>query len=246
MTEAASSGVIEGAEHEMIAGVLRLGDRSTRALMTPRTDVEWIDATMDEAALADELRQSHHSRLPVMSGVVDDVVGVVQLRELLPVLLAGQPWRLADFIREGPGISDTRGALDVLNVLRSASVPMALVHDEYGHFEGLVTPADLLDAIAGAFQADAGADEPDAVPRQDGSWLLAGAMPADEMAERFGIPLPERRAYHTVAGFVVEHLQHLPVTGETVEALGWSFEVVDLDGRRVDKVLARKLATADE
>jgi putative hemolysin len=245
VTEAATSGVIEGAEHEMIAGVLRLGDRSARAVMTPRTDVEWIDATLDEAELAGELVEARHSRLPVMSGVVDDVVGVVQLRELLPVLLTGQPWSLKDFIREVPVIPDTMQALDVLNVLRTAAVPMALVHDEYGHFEGLVTPADLLDAIAGAFQADAGAAEPDAVSRPDGSWLLAGSMPADEMAERFGIQLPDRRTYHTVAGFVVEHLQHLPLTGETVEALGWQFEVVDLDGRRIDKVLARKLPTPE-
>jgi putative hemolysin len=139
-------------------------------------------------------------------------------------------------------IPDTLEALDVLNVLRTSAVPMALVHDEYGHFEGLVTPADLLDAIAGAFQADAGEDDADAVQRGDGSWLLAGSMPVDEMAERFGITLPERRTYHTVAGFVVELFQHLPVTGESVEAFGWSFEVVDLDGRRVDKVLAKRVA----
>ena len=242
VTEAASSGVIEGAEHEMIAGVLRLGDRSARTVMTPRTDVEWLDATLPPDEIAAELRVAHHSRLPIMSGITDDVMGVVQLRELLPVLLAGQPWELKDFIREVPVIPDTMQALDVLNVLRTALVPLALVHDEYGHFEGVVTPADLLDAIAGAFQADTGADDPDAVPRADGSWLLAGSMPADEMAARFHIALPERRTYHTVAGFVVEQLKHLPVTGECVEAFGWSFEVVDLDGRRIDKVLASKLA----
>ena len=241
VTEAATSGVIENAEHQMITGVLRLGDRSARAVMTPRTDVDWLDADLPEAETLAELAASHHSRIPVIAGGLDNVIGVVQLRELLPALLSGQAWQLKDFVREAPVIPDTLDALDVLNVLRNASVPMALVHDEYGHFEGLVTPADLLDAIAGAFKADLGQDDPDAVERPDGSWLLAGSMPADEMAERFGIALPERRTYQTVAGFVVDLFQHLPATGESVDALGWQFEVVDLDGHRVDKVLAKRL-----
>ena len=246
VTEAATSGVIEGAEHEMISGVLRLGDRSARAVMTPRTDVDWLDADTPSSELLSALAQSTHSRLPVVSGSMDNVIGVVQKRELLPMLLSGKPWNLKDFVREAPVIPDTIDALDVLNVLRGAAVPMALVHDEYGHFEGVVTPADLLDAIAGAFKADSGQDDPDAIERADGSWLLAGSMPVDEMAERFGITLPERRAYQTVAGFVVDVLQHLPATGESVEALGWRFEVVDLDGHRVDKVLAHRLSSEDD
>ena len=118
---------------------------------------------------------------------------------------------------------------------------MALVHDEYGHFEGVVTPADILDAIAGAFRSDEHATEPEAVQRDDGSWLLAGSMPADEMAEQLGISLPSSRDYETVGGFVISHLQRLPATGEAMEALGWRFEVMDLDGRRIDKVLATAL-----
>ena len=244
VTEAATSGVIENAEHQMITGVLRLGDRSARAVMTPRTDVEWLDALAPESELLVELAAAHHSRLPVISGGMDNVIGVVQLREVLPALISGQPWNLKDFLRDAPVIPDTLDALGVLNVLRGAAVPMAFVHDEYGHFEGLVTPADLLDAIAGAFQADTGEDDPDAVERADGSWLLAGSMPADEMGERFGIALPERRTYQTVAGFVVDLFQHLPATGESIDALGWRFEVVDLDGHRIDKVLATRLPTA--
>ena len=117
---------------------------------------------------------------------------------------------------------------------------MALIHDEYGHFEGIVTPADVLEAIAGMFRSDAEGEEPSAVPRDDGSWLLAGWMQADEMADQLGITLPARRDYQTVAGFVLAHLKHLPSTGEAVEVSGWNFEVVDLDGRRVDKVLATR------
>jgi len=122
---------------------------------------------------------------------------------------------------------------------------MALVHDEYGHFDGVVTPADVLDAIAGAFRSDEPREgEPEAVQREDGSWLLAGWMPADEMAEHLAITLPANRDYETVAGLILSELQHLPETGEKVETLGWRFEVVDLDGRRVDKVLAVRLPPA--
>jgi putative hemolysin len=165
----------------------------------------------------------------------------VQARELLAALLKDEPLDIRSHIRTAPIIPDTLDALDALDVLRTAGVPMALVHDEYGHFEGLVTPADILDAIAGAFRSDEGEDEPEAVKREDGSWLLAGWMPADEMADQLGIPLPEHRDYETVAGLVIGKLQHLPETGETVETLGWRFEVIDLDGRRIDKVLASRI-----
>jgi putative hemolysin len=117
---------------------------------------------------------------------------------------------------------------------------MALVHDEYGHFEGIITPADLMEVVLGVFRGDTGGEEPGAVQRGDGSWLLAGALPADEMAEHLGIALPATRSYHTVAGFLLAHLHHLPETGESVAAGGWRFEVVDLDNRRIDKVLATR------
>ena len=123
---------------------------------------------------------------------------------------------------------------------------MALVHDEYGHFEGLVTPADILDAIAGAFRSDEPEAEPDPVKREDGSWPLAGWMPADEMADQLGIALPEHRDYETVAGLVIGQIQQLPITGEVVDVHGWRFEVVDLDGRRIDKVLVTRIDTQTE
>lgn len=124
-------------------------------------------------------------------------------------------------------------------------MPMALVHDEYGHFEGVVTPADILEAITGVFRSDLDEDDADeaAFQREDGSWLLEGYMQADEMADVIGIDLPENRDYETVAGYVLSHMHHLPSVGETVDAQGWRFEVVDLDGRRIDKVMATKLPT---
>lgn len=236
--EAESAGVIEEEERRMISGVLRLGDRTVRGLMTPRTDVDWIDLDDDEETIRSVLIETPHSRLPVSEGSPDNIIGVVQSRALLAALLSGQPLDLRAQLQQAPVIPDTLEALDALAVLRDSAVPMALVHDEYGHFEGVVTPADALEAIVGAFRSDGEAPEPNAVRREDGSWLLAGSMPVDEMADILGITLPETRSYHTVGGLVISELQHLPNTGEFVDTLGWRFEVIDLDERRIDKVLA--------
>jgi putative hemolysin len=241
MAEAETAGVIETDERKMIAGVMRLGDRAVRGVMTPRMDVDWINLDDTEFEIRETLINTPHSRLPVAEGHPDNMLGVVQARELLAAFLREEPLDIRAHIRKAPIIPDTLDALDALEVLRQAEVPMALVHDEYGHFDGVVTPADILDAIAGAFRSDEGEAEPEAVQREDGSWLLAGWMPADEMAEQLGISLPERRDYETVAGLVIGELQHLPETGEAVETMGWRFEVIDLDGRRIDKVLASRV-----
>jgi putative hemolysin len=172
------------------------------------------------------------------------MVGVIQTRDILAAMLAGQPFDPRRHVRPAPIVHDQADALDVLTTLKGSQVPVALVHDEYGHFEGIVTPADILEAITGVFRADADEEEPPAVKREDGSWLLAGYMQADEMADHLNIDLPENRDYETVAGYVLSHMHHLPATGETVDAQGWRFEVVDLDGRRIDKVIASRLAGA--
>jgi len=240
--EAEVAGIIEEEERRMMTGVLRLGDRSVRGMMTPRAEVDWIDVDAGEAAARAVVRQTRHSRLPAGRGGPDNMLGVLQTRELLAAMLDGAPLDLPALVHEAPVIPDTMEALDALNVLRGAEVPMALVHDEYGHFEGIVTPADALEAIVGAFRSDAPMLEPAAVRREDGSWLLAGWMPADELSDIVGIRLPGRRDYQTVAGLVLAELQHLPETGERVDAHGWRFEVLDLDGRRIDKVLATPLS----
>jgi putative hemolysin len=234
MAEAETAGVIETDERKMIAGVMRLGDRAVRGVMTPRTDVDWIDLNDSPSEIREILINTPHSRIPVAEGHPDNMLGVVQARELLAATLREEALDIRKHIRKAPIIPDTLDALDALEVLRQAEVPMALVHDEYGHFDGVVTPADILDAIAGAFRSDEGEAEPEAVQREDGSWLLAGWMPADEMAEQLGVSLPERRNYETVAGLVIGELQHLPNAGEAIE-------VVDLDGRRIDKVLASRI-----
>lgn len=241
IAEAESAGVIEKGERQMIAGVMRLADRAVIGLMTPRTDVDWIDVTASEEAIKDRLITTPHSRLPVGEGSPDSLIGVVQTRELLAAILAGKPFDVKAHVRKAPIVPDSTDALDVLGLLREADVPMALIHDEYGNFEGLVTPADILEAIAGVFKSDTAGVEPYATERDDGSWLFSGAMPVDEMADKLGIILPEQRSFTTVAGFVLARLQHLPKTGEHIEANGWRFEVIDLDGRRIDKVLASRI-----
>ncbi|MET3660983.1 hemolysin family protein [Aquamicrobium ahrensii] len=242
VAEAEHQGTIESDERRMIAGVMRLGDRAVRAVMTPRTDVDWLNVRSDEASIRKLLMDSQHSRLPAADGNVDNMIGVVQTRDILATLLAGKPLDARKHVRDAPIVHDQADALDVLAKLKEADMPMALVHDEYGHFEGVVTPADILEAITGVFRSDLDEDDTEdtAVQREDGSWLLAGYMQADEMADMMGIDLPENRDYETVAGYVLSHMHHLPTTGETVDAQGWRFEVVDLDGRRIDKVLATK------
>lgn len=246
VAEAEHHGTIEADERRMIAGVMRLGDRAVRALMTPRTDVDWLDVDADEATIRKLLLETQHSRLPAGEGSVDAMIGVVQTRELLAAALAGGSVEPRRHVRAAPIVHDRADALDVLATLKEADVPVALVHDEYGNFEGLVTPADILEAITGVFRSDLDADEPVMVGRDDGSWLLAGYMPADEMADQLGIELPASRDYDTLAGFLLSLFHHLPSTGEAVEAQGWRFEVVDLDGRRIDKVLATRTAEPGE
>jgi putative hemolysin len=166
------------------------------------------------------------------------MLGVVHAREVLAAVLSGQPLDIRAFIRSAPIIPDTTDAIEALGVLRGSDVPMALVHDEYGHFEGLVSPADLLEAIAGAFKTHSYEDSPLAVREGDDTWLLSGALPADEMAEKLGIALPEQRGYETVAGYVLAHVQHLPMPHEFFLTKDWRFEVVSLRGNRIDKVRA--------
>jgi putative hemolysin len=241
MAEAETAGVLEPGERAMIAGVMRLGDRPVRAIMTPRREVDMVDLTADPDDIRRTIVESIHSRLPAHAGTPQEMLGVVQAKDLLDAYLRGEHPDIRAQVRPAPNVSDTADALDVLDAVKGSPVHMALVHDEYGQFEGVVTNADILEAIAGAFRTDAGSVEPEAVQRDDGSWLISGGMAADEMADRLSIALPPRRSYHTAAGFVLSQLGHLPEIGESFDSQGWRFEVVDLDGRRIDKILASRI-----
>jgi len=238
VAEATASGTIDEGERAMISGVMRLAERTVRGIMTPRTEVEWLDAAADMDTIRARLSATAHTRLVVAEGSVDNILGVVEAHTLLARALGGEPLDLRAALRKVPVIPDVTDASDALAVLQSGDVPLALVHDEYGHFEGIVTPSNLLAAIAGAFRSDLDAgEEALAIHREDGSWLIAGAMPADEMAELLEIKLAEDRDYETAAGYVLAELRHFPEEGEAFARQGWRFEIVDLDGRKIDKLL---------
>jgi putative hemolysin len=238
VAEASKSGVIEEHERSIISGVVRLADRPVREVMTPRTEVDWVDVDATPDRIREILLATPHTRLPVVSGSIDTVVGVVQARDIAGALFRGETLDLHRLLRKAPVVIDQIDAMDALVALREAEVPMAMIHDEYGHFEGIVTPADLLAAIAGEFASDTDPDEaPAIVERDDGSLLVAGTAAADLLADRLGIDLPEDRDYATVAGLALAVFKHLPGEGESFVEQGWRFEVVDLDGRRIDKLL---------
>ncbi|MBB4617581.1 hemolysin family protein [Sphingomonas abaci] len=241
VTEASKSGVIEEHERSIISGVVRLADRPVREVMTPRTDVDWLDLQAGEAEIRARLLATQHTRLPVGDGSIDAVVGVVQARDIAAALLRDEPLDLAALMRKAPVVIDQVDAPDAFVTLRGGEVPMALIHDEYGHFEGIVTPADLLAAIAGGYPAEAASEDgPAIVRRDDGSLLVAGTAAADLLAERLDIELPEDRDYATAAGLALAVFRHLPAEGESFVEQGWRFEVVDLDGRRIDKLLVSR------
>lgn len=243
VAEAETAGVLGRDERQMISGVMQLGDRPVRAVMTPRHDVDIIDLTDSTAEIRRMITESVHSRVPVTDGDPEVIIGILQAKDLLDAYLKGRKPDPRKFVREAPVIPDTMDALDVVGTLKNSSVHIGLVHDEFGHFEGVVTSADILEAIVGAFRTEEGSPEPHAVEREDGSWLLSGSMPVDELMELLSIPLPEKRVYHTVAGLMLERFGRLPKIGEHTEFAGWRFEVLDLDQRRIDKVLALRAPT---
>ncbi|MCJ2180906.1 hemolysin family protein [Novosphingobium album (ex Hu et al. 2023)] len=241
--EATRTGVIEEEERAMMAGVMRLADRPVRELMTPRNQIDWIDVDAGEAALRAKIEASPHSLLPVADeDTPDNVVGILKVREVLAALVAGSSVDIRLMMKKAEVIPDQLDAMDALRKLQMAEVAMAVVHDEYGHLEGLVTPSDVLAALAGTFVShqDEG-DEPMVIERENGSLLVSGAMPADALADRLDLTLPEDREFATVAGYVLAVLKKVPKEGEHFTDQGWRFEVVDMDGLKIDKVLAESL-----
>ena len=240
IAEATTAGVIESDEHSMISGVMRLADRSARGLMTPRLEVDLIDLGDDSDEIRKTILSTHRSRLLVQDGGADSIIGVVAIKDIIGVFANGLPLELRKFVQPVPVVMDHADALDVVRAIRNSTVHMALVVDEYGHFEGIVTSGDILEVITGVFQEETG-DDPALVQREDGSWLVAGWMPVDEFGDRLKLSIPRDAKFETVAGYVLSIISRLPKVGETFEHNGWKFEVLDLDGRRIDKILMSKL-----
>ena len=239
--EATRSGVIEHEQHQMLQGVVRLAQRPVRELMTPRTEVDWIDIEADQDAIRAVLDESPHSLLPVAEGSPDKVLGVVKVREILTRLVAKQAVDLQSLMIKAEVVPDQLDAVDALRVLQQAEVAMAMVHDEYGHLDGIVTPVDLLTALVGDFVSDQDPGEaPGIVEREDGSLLVAGSLSADVLADRLAIEYGEDREFGTAAGFALHVLKRLPGEGDYFTDQGWRFEVIDMDGRRIDKLLVSR------
>lgn len=236
IAEAESAGVLEKEEKNMISGVMRFADRSAKALMTPRRDVEMIDLSDSKQEILQQIRGTRRSRLPVQGNDADSILGVIFVKDIIEPLSMNQDIDIESFAMIAPIVTDNANALDVLKAIRASTIHMALVFDEYGHFEGVITSGDILEAITGVFQEE-GDHEPSHVQRQDGSWLVSGWMPIDEFADHIGGPVDPNADYETLAGFVLNTLNRLPEVGETFTIEGWIFEVVDMDGRRIDKIL---------
>lgn len=241
VVEAESAGVLEPGEKEMIAGVMRLGDLPVGAVMTPRHEVSMIDVTDPAPTTFKALLSSNHSRFVVFEGNREHAIGIVQAKDMLDAFLAGRSPDIRQLIRDASIIPESLDARDVVAILRDSPVHMGLVHDEYGVFQGVVTSADILEAIVGAFHTEEGPAEPAFVKRKDSSYLISGWMPAVEFAELLGITLPASRSYQTAAGFLLQEFGAIPNVGDTIQADGWRLEIVDMDGRRIDKILARRL-----
>ena len=227
--EATRSGVIEEQERAIISGVVRLADRPVREIMTPRTEIDSIDVSASKDELLAFLEDSPHSLLPVTDGGIDDIIGIIKVRQLLKDMVGGKKLDLRKMMRPAATIPDQIDAMDALAELQSADVAMVMVRDEYGHLDGLLTPADLLSALAGNFVSDQDHDDDlNIVERADGSLLVPGALSADALAERTGIKFDDDRDFATVAGYALAILRRLPKEGEHFVDQGWLFEIIDM------------------
>jgi len=240
--DATRSGVIEAEQHQILTGVVRLAERPVREMMTPRTELDWIEADADTAQIKQTIEESPHSLLPVAEGSPDSILGIVKVREVLAALVAGETVSIRAKMHKAEVVPDQLDAMDALRVLQSADIAMAVVHDEYGHFEGVVTPVDLLTAIAGNFASDQDDGEtPLIIECSDGSLLVSGALSADGLADRLGLDYAESREFGTAAGYALSVLKKLPLGGESFVDQGWEFRIAEMDNRRIDRILVRKL-----
>ena len=236
LAEGTQTGELELEERDMIERVLRLADKPVRAIMTPRTELAWIDRTDPRRDIVAVLKATPHSRFVVCDGSVDNVVGVVQAKDILDRLLDGGDLSIGAALRQPIVVPDTVSALDALERLKTEPLGLALVMDEYGSFEGLVTAADLLEAIVGD-PADSAPQPGSPVGAEEPVLVMDGLMPVDELKSRLDLPdLPAKKSYHTLGGLLLALLRRVPVVGDRVVFAGWRFEVLEMDDRRVARV----------
>ena len=234
------AGMFDAAEQDMVERVFHLGDQHVNALMTPRPDIIWLDLNDSNEVNRQKMIDSHHSRIPVCQETLDNILGVAHVTDILARSLAGQDIDLTTLLRQPLLIPETTHALRVLELFKQSGTHIALVVDEYGVIQGLVTLNDVMEVIIGDVPFADDPQESSAIQREDGSWLLDGMLPIEELKEIFGfeqLPHEERGKYQTLAGFVIMQLGHIPRSTDHFEWSGFQFEVIDMDGNRVDKVL---------
>ncbi len=242
LEEGVDAGVIEAQEHQMVRNVFRLDDRQIGSMMIPRAEIVWLDVADPLDVLLQRVAESRHARYPVCRGSLDDVVGVLGVASLLQPLAMGKRPTLEEHMVPPVFVPETLSGMELLEHFRAAGTDIVFVVDEYGAVQGVITERDLLEAITGEF-GNATDEDAWAVQRDDGSWLLDGLIPVPELKDRLDLkdlPDEDRGRYNTLAGMIMLLLGRLPRTTDTVEWEGWRFEVVDLDGKRVDKVLVAR------
>ena len=233
------AGVFEESEQDMVEGVLSLGDQRVYSLMTPRTDIVWLDIDDTLEEIRSKIVANDFSRFPVRQDTLDVIMGIVKARDLLVPSLSGEPIKLKELLKPAFFIPETMFASKALEILKEKGTDMLLVIDEFGGLQGLLTINDILEEIVGEMEQD----EPQATQRQDGSWLLDGMLEVDEFKEIFDFhSLPHEDEYETLSGFVMMSLGRVPKVADHFEWNSYNFEIMDMDGRRVDKVLVSTLA----
>lgn len=248
LEEGLDAGVIEEQEHQMVRNVFRLDERQVGSMMIPRAEIAWLDIEDEASAVLEMLRAHGYSRYPVCRGGLTEVVGVVSAQTLLQRALSGQPLSLGEDLEAPIFVPETLSGMELLDHFRASDAQLVFVVDEYGEVQGVISVRDVLEAIAGEFSAPSDGDAW-AVQREDGSWLMDGLIPVPEFKDRLELkelPEEDRGRYNTLAGMIMLLLGRLPRTTDAVEWDAWRFEVVDLDGKRVDKVLVTRLAVEGE
>ena len=243
LEEGLDAGVIEAQEHQMVRNVFRLDDRQVGSMMIPRAEIVWLDVAASAAEVLGLIGDEEHSRYPVCRDGLDDVLGVISAQTLLQQVMKGQPMSLTDGLQPSVFVPETLSGMELLGHFRASSAQLVFVVDEYGEVQGMITVRDVLEAITGEFATPTDEDAW-AVQREDGSWLFDGLIPVPELKDRLALkelPEEDRGRYNTLAGMIMLLLGRLPRTTDSVEWDHWRFEVVDLDGKRVDKVLASRL-----
>ncbi len=243
LEEGLDAGVIEAQEHQMVRNVFRLDDRQVGSMMIPRAEIVWLDVAAASEDLPGLIGAGGHSRFPVCRGGLDDVLGVISAQTLLQQVMRGQPVTLSDGLEPAVFVPETLSGMELLEQFRVSAAQFVFVVDEYGEVQGMITVRDVLEAITGEFSTPT-SDDAWAVQREDESWLFDGLIPVPELKDRLGLkelPDEDRGRYNTLAGMIMLLLGRLPRTADAVEWETWRFEVVDLDGKRVDKVLASRL-----